>query len=282
MKHTRRLFFVATLIFCINEVSAQKNVGINTSSPDASAALDVTSTTQGVLVPRMTQSQRSAISNPATGLLVWQTDATQGFYYNAGPTQAPNWVQLGAKGDTGQGVPPGGASGQVLSKIDGANFNTQWVNPENSSVGGISFVRSDDIMVSVSAPSYVDALSVNLEAGKKYWIRGVIKGQKAANNWALAAYKFAYSGTAVTPTGITSSTYGDPLVAPGTILNSNGTPDFDWFQTMQDLPFVKFDFHTIIDSQTAGTFKLQSTRATGSTDDYFIKAGSFIIATPIQ
>ena len=46
-------------------------VSIGTSSPQASAVLDVTSTTQGFLPPRMTQLQRNTISNPVAGLVVW-------------------------------------------------------------------------------------------------------------------------------------------------------------------------------------------------------------------
>jgi hypothetical protein len=49
-------------------------VGINIETPDTSAALDITSTTGGLLVPRMTNAQRQAISNPAAGLQVFVTD----------------------------------------------------------------------------------------------------------------------------------------------------------------------------------------------------------------
>ena len=49
-------------------------IGINNETPDASAALDVTSTTAGFLMPRMTNAQRQAISNPAAGLQVFVTD----------------------------------------------------------------------------------------------------------------------------------------------------------------------------------------------------------------
>lgn len=49
------------------------NVGIGTSSPNASSLLDITSTTKGFLPPRMTTTERNAISSPARGLLVYDT-----------------------------------------------------------------------------------------------------------------------------------------------------------------------------------------------------------------
>ena len=73
------------------------NVGINTTTPHASAALDIVSTTQGVLVPRMTSAQRGLISSPATGLMVYQSDAPAGFYFYNGTA----WTQLGATGPQG-------------------------------------------------------------------------------------------------------------------------------------------------------------------------------------
>ncbi|HRE57154.1 MAG TPA: hypothetical protein PLW09_04975, partial [Candidatus Kapabacteria bacterium] len=60
------------------------NVGIGSPTDDASALLNLTSTTKGVLFPRMTQAQRLAIGSPTDGLLVYQSDNTpgspQGFY----------------------------------------------------------------------------------------------------------------------------------------------------------------------------------------------------------
>lgn len=50
------------------------NVGIGTSNPVSSAALDVSSTSKGFLPPRMTLANRNSISSPAEGLMIWCND----------------------------------------------------------------------------------------------------------------------------------------------------------------------------------------------------------------
>ena len=65
-------------------------VGVGTNTPAASAILDVSSTSKGFLFPRMTESQRGAISSPATGLLVYQTDGDEGVYIK----KSFGWVQV--------------------------------------------------------------------------------------------------------------------------------------------------------------------------------------------
>ncbi|MBJ6110774.1 hypothetical protein JAO73_17250 [Hymenobacter sp. BT523] len=70
-----------------------QSVGIGTTTPDPKAALDVSATDKGLLVPRLTAAQRTAISSPPVGLLVFQTDGTQpGFWYYFGGawTSIPN------------------------------------------------------------------------------------------------------------------------------------------------------------------------------------------------
>lgn len=84
--------FIVSLILLSATAPAQ--VGIGTNTPDASAALDVSSTNKGLLVPHLTAAQRNGISQPATGLLVYQTDDVAGFYYNTGTPAAPQWFNL--------------------------------------------------------------------------------------------------------------------------------------------------------------------------------------------
>ena len=78
-----------------------QSVGIGTSTPDASARLEVSSTNQGVLIPRVSltsATDAATIPNPATSLLVYNTNAALpwgvGYYYNAGTPAAPRWVSL--------------------------------------------------------------------------------------------------------------------------------------------------------------------------------------------
>jgi hypothetical protein len=84
--------------------SYAQSVSINSdgSAPDASAMLDVKSTSSGFLAPRMTAAQRGAISSPATGLMIYQTDGTTGYYYNSGTPAIPIWTQVGSASGASQ------------------------------------------------------------------------------------------------------------------------------------------------------------------------------------
>ena len=64
------------------------NVGIHTIA-DSSAILDISSTEKGILIPRMTSTERSSINNPADGLLVYDT-LTDSFWYYANSS----WIEL--------------------------------------------------------------------------------------------------------------------------------------------------------------------------------------------
>ena len=85
--NTMKQFFILIAAVLLTATTFAQ-VGINTETPDASAALDITSTTGGLLVPRMTETQRDAISPAATGLMIYQTDGTAGFYYYNGSSWA--------------------------------------------------------------------------------------------------------------------------------------------------------------------------------------------------
>lgn len=100
MKHLLLLSF----LLCSLTIQAQ-NAGIGTTTPDPSAQLDISSTTRGLLIPRMTMAQRNAIASPATGLLIFQTDDVVGFYFYTGsswthltPISNNSWLLTGNAG----------------------------------------------------------------------------------------------------------------------------------------------------------------------------------------
>lgn len=87
MRQITYLLFLC-LFFSAN-VFAQVGINTDNSDPDASAMLDVKSTNKGMLVPRMSSSQRTMISNAAIGLLVFDTD-TETFWFN----DSHGWMEL--------------------------------------------------------------------------------------------------------------------------------------------------------------------------------------------
>jgi hypothetical protein len=79
-KNTRTLLF---LFFFLLTFLGHAQIGIGTVTPNASSVLDITSTTKGMLAPRMTTVQRNAIASPADALLVYDTDVKSFYYYNS-------------------------------------------------------------------------------------------------------------------------------------------------------------------------------------------------------
>lgn len=69
-------------------------VGIGTTTPDISSMLDVNSTSKGLLTPRMTTSQRNAITTPADGLIVYDTTLKSFYYYNSSTSL---WVRINSE-----------------------------------------------------------------------------------------------------------------------------------------------------------------------------------------
>jgi hypothetical protein len=69
-----------------------QSLAVNTTgaAANASAMVDISSTTKGLLIPRMLQAERDLIGSPATGLMIYQTNNTPGVYQYNGTS----WVQL--------------------------------------------------------------------------------------------------------------------------------------------------------------------------------------------
>lgn len=83
MKNTFKVIIIVSfLVFNAPLLMSQVGINSDNSSPDASAMLDVKSTTKGMLIPRMTTTQRNSISSAATGLMIYNTTSNTFNYYN--------------------------------------------------------------------------------------------------------------------------------------------------------------------------------------------------------
>jgi hypothetical protein len=122
-------------IFAQNDGTIITGFSNHAQTRDASAVLEGFSDNQGFLAPRLTLAQRAAIVSPATSLLIFQTDNTPGYYYNAGTPAAPIWERL----TVSSGVLTGAGAATRVAFWSGAstlssNSNLFWDNT-NSRLG---------------------------------------------------------------------------------------------------------------------------------------------------
>ncbi|MEL6988667.1 MAG: hypothetical protein AAGK97_12660, partial [Bacteroidota bacterium] len=91
-------FYIILALCAFYQIMTAQSVGINLdgSNPAPSALLDLKSDDKGLLIPRLTSQQRSNISNPATGLLVFDNDTKSFWFFDQ------TWKELGS--NTGGGV----------------------------------------------------------------------------------------------------------------------------------------------------------------------------------
>lgn len=97
-----------------------QSVAINTdgSGPDASAMLDVSSTSKGMLMPRMTSTERESISSPASGLMVYDNTESAIYYYAGSEWRRIDAVVVGSNsGD----LPTSPYAGQLYLDTSGAS-----------------------------------------------------------------------------------------------------------------------------------------------------------------
>ena len=172
------------LAFSWSAAMAQ-SVGINSdgSSPDASAMLDVKSATKGFLAPRV--SSTGNVTSPATGLLIYQTDAPAGYYYNSGTPASPSWVQLGA------------ASGASQWTTTGSDI---YYNGGNVGVGKTTPAYKLDVNGAINATSLL-VNGVALGGTTNYIKLKMSASQGSVNSGDVVAFNSTFKSNGMTSTG---------------------------------------------------------------------------------
>jgi hypothetical protein len=140
----KKILLILVVFTCLQNSNAQ-NVGIGTNTPAASAMLHINSTTKGLLMPRLTTVQRTAIASPATGLQVYDTNSNSFWYYNGSAwaeirSGSSFWLSDGLgsiynsnMGNLGIGTPAPLANSKLTLQTD-ADYNTAMTikNPSGS------------------------------------------------------------------------------------------------------------------------------------------------------
>ncbi len=127
----RLKLFVLLFTFCFllsTFNSFSQSVGINATGAvsDISAILDISSTTQGVLIPRLTDAQRQALKDPATGLIIFNLNTNEINFYDGTGWQNISGNSVSTTSAAGTG--PGGGTG----------INTTGAMPDPSAILDIS------------------------------------------------------------------------------------------------------------------------------------------------
>ena len=154
-------------------VSATGNVGIGTTTPNASALLDVYSTTKGFLPPRVTTTQRDAISSPATGLTVYNTTTNALNVYGAS-----SWGAVGSGGGALSTLTDVTLSSPANSQVLAYN-GSAWVN---SNVGSV--------VAGVAGPSFSVNKAGTNQTGMASWTKLTWSTEDFDTNNNFASSKF--------------------------------------------------------------------------------------------
>jgi hypothetical protein len=180
--------FLFTTFLSFNLFSQGVSINADGSNPDNSAILDVKSTSKGVLIPRMTQSERSSISTPSNGLMVYQTNGTSGFYFYDGSS----WVRL--------------AAGTESLYTEGAGINiTDNVVTNTSPDQTVSLTSGGATTITGTYPNFTISSTDNNSGGT---ITSVVAGN------GLNGGTITSTGTISMPNVGTANTYGSSTETP--------------------------------------------------------------------
>ena len=227
------VIILAFLLATASNLQAQVGIASTSITADASAMLEVQSTSKGLLTPRMTNAQKQAISSPATGLTIYQTDSTAGYYVYTGSA----WKRLltatvpVVDGGTGQSsytngqLLIGNTTGNTLTKstltagsgISITNGAGSITITNTGAASDSTFTGSDVSIVSGTTWYNLTGLSFSAAANTTYRFRATVlftattttKGLIFSLNGPASPTYFAYSVVQPKANGTDSWRYGN-------------------------------------------------------------------------
>ena len=200
MKIKTHILFISLATFLSGQLWAQ--TGIGTTTPNASAKLEIASTDKGLLIPRMTKAQREAItlSAAANGLMVYQTDDLTGFYVNTSTTTTVAWTRINSNWTrSGNDIAYTAGNISTAGTITGGNSNTSSISGFAANVvsasSNYSITSADNgkVIQSTSASAITVTIPTGLPTGFNCTVVQMGTGQ------------ITFSGTILNRTGFTKT-----------------------------------------------------------------------------
>ena len=197
-------YFFYLLVFSGFFLTASAQTGIGTTSPNTSAKLEIASTDKGLLIPRMTKTQRESITLPtaANGLLVYQTDDLTGFYVNTSTTTTATWTRVNSNWSrSGSDISYTTGNVSTTGSLIGGNVSTSSISGFAANVATISanypITAADNgkIIQSTSASAITVTIPTGLPTGFNCTIVQMGAGQ------------ITFSGTYLNRSGFTKTAF---------------------------------------------------------------------------
>ena len=150
---------IVSLLLLLTTGTYSQNVGIGTTTPAASAALEIKNTNKGLLIPRVhlvSAADNTTIPAPAVSLLVYNTNASlstgTGYYFNNGTATVPAWEKFVSSADDNiafaaryTGNPQVDASSDIVIPFNAEDFDVS-----SSFLLNSAFVNSNTFIAPVS------------------------------------------------------------------------------------------------------------------------------------
>lgn len=193
---THKILIISLLLLLSGIIHAQ--IGIGTTSPDASAVLDMSATNKGVLFPRMTNAQRDAIATPATGLMIYNLEQNA-VEVNIGIPPLKEWISV--TGKTGP-VGPSGVVELTTANTATADGSLAMGGSNNVASGVFSAAVGGANNKAVGKNSVAFGGELNIATGESSSVVG------GTSNNAISANSSALGGSNNSVTGVGASALG--------------------------------------------------------------------------
>jgi len=195
---------------------AQVAINVDGSTANNAAMLDVSSTSKGILIPRMTKAQRDLIGSPVAGLMIYQTDDTPGFYFHDGS----GWKLIGSGAFSINDLSDGKTGGYSVFLGLGAGVNDDGSSNYNvgfgtealyaNTIGAYNTANGYRALFSNISGNYNTAIGYNAMIANIFGYENVAVGY-----YALQSITGGYRNTAIGYASLNFTTTGKYNVAVG-------------------------------------------------------------------